>query len=233
MTTDTKNPDAGRQAALEWVNKEATVNITDPAENCTINLPKIPMDIWGIIRAALAQSQPPVSDDKHEREMLNVIDERDSAQEAISQAYYLIIGQSPEWSNVFGYKEAIEEIDLAQRSLRAHVAKPPEQRPEAVIDALKHIAGYEISDSLNYYNARAMIERAREALSELARGKGREMKKKLLDFIMLIPVILMCLATIGGIVAGFYVAWPCGVTNTLGFILAGWFVASIIYFQEN
>jgi hypothetical protein len=30
--------------------------------------------------------------------------------------------------------------------------------------ALEHIASYEISDGLNYYNARAMIERARAAL---------------------------------------------------------------------
>ena len=52
-----------------------------------------------------------------------VIQERDDAEEALSQAYYLVTGRSPEWSNIFGNKEALEEINDTQRMLR-EVAKP-------------------------------------------------------------------------------------------------------------
>lgn len=38
------------------------------------------------------------------------VDERDSAEEAMSQAYYVVTGKSPEWSNLFGYEQANEEI---------------------------------------------------------------------------------------------------------------------------
>jgi hypothetical protein len=58
---------------------------------------------------------------EHERQMLEVIDQRDSAQEAFSQAYFLITGRSPEWSNMFGFAEALEDIDAAQQALRKAV----------------------------------------------------------------------------------------------------------------
>lgn len=51
-----------------------------------------------------------------------LIGERDEAEESLSQAYYLITGRSPEWSNMFGHKEALEEIDEAQTILRKAVA---------------------------------------------------------------------------------------------------------------
>jgi hypothetical protein len=38
-----------------------------------------------------------------EKSHLQTIDERDRAEEALSQAYFLITGRSPEWSNLFGY----------------------------------------------------------------------------------------------------------------------------------
>lgn len=60
--------------------------------------------------------------EKSERDMEQLIQERDEAEEAISQAYYLITGKSPEWSNAFGYAEALEEIDDAQRLLRQSLA---------------------------------------------------------------------------------------------------------------
>jgi hypothetical protein len=53
-----------------------------------------------------------------EKAHLKTIDERDAAEEALSQAYYLIKGESPEWSNLWGYKECLEEIDDALRCLR-------------------------------------------------------------------------------------------------------------------
>jgi hypothetical protein len=60
-----------------------------------------------------------------ERAHGETIDQRDAAEEALSQAYYLITGRSPEWSNVFGYSEALEEIDDAQRLLRQATRSTP------------------------------------------------------------------------------------------------------------
>ena len=67
-------------------------------------------------RLGLAQNAERV-----ERAHLQTIDERDAAEEALSQAYYLITGESPEWSNNFGKEAALEQIDDAQRMLRETV----------------------------------------------------------------------------------------------------------------
>lgn len=67
-----------------------------------------------------------------EKSHLQTIDERDRAEEALSQAYYLVVGHSPEWSNLFGHDEAINDIDDAQKCLRAEVAAQQEE-----IDRLK------------------------------------------------------------------------------------------------
>ena len=75
------------------------------------------------LRARIAKNEQ-----DHERD----IDHRDAAEEALSQAYYLITGRSPEWSNLFGHNEAIEEIDDAQRLLRARIAALEKDRPEVV-----------------------------------------------------------------------------------------------------
>ena len=83
-----------------------------------------PLHLPGIL-AHLMQScvnaQPQAQGD--DRRILEVIDERDLAEHAFSQAYYLITGKSPEWSNHFGYAEAIEEINDAQKLLRASVKR--------------------------------------------------------------------------------------------------------------
>lgn len=47
----------------------------------------------------------------NEEAMLQLIDERDAAEDALGQAYYLATGRSPEWSNKFGHKEALAEIE--------------------------------------------------------------------------------------------------------------------------
>jgi hypothetical protein len=53
-----------------------------------------------------------------ERKFEQVVSERDAAEEAMSQAYYLVTGKSPEWSNLFGYSQALEEIKDACDVLR-------------------------------------------------------------------------------------------------------------------
>lgn len=70
------------------------------------------------LRTALAAAEEGA--EKAEGEL---IDQRDAAEQAFSQAYYLVVGRSPEWSNLFGANEALEEMDDAQRLLRGAVKR--------------------------------------------------------------------------------------------------------------
>jgi hypothetical protein len=58
---------------------------------------------------------------REEMAHLQTIDERDEAQEFASQVYYQIIGRSPEWSNLFHFPEALEEIMDAVNALKLAV----------------------------------------------------------------------------------------------------------------
>lgn len=57
------------------------------------------------------------------------IDERDRAEQALSQAYYLVTGNSPEWSNQFGHDQALLEIAECVRLLK-HAAKSKRTRED-------------------------------------------------------------------------------------------------------
>ena len=65
-------------------------------------------------------------------------EERDSAERAMSQAYYLITGKSPEWSNIFGYEEALEEINTAQYLLRTEIASFKRLEREQETEPMPH-----------------------------------------------------------------------------------------------
>lgn len=69
--------------------------------------------------------------EREDRAHTQTITERDAAEEALSQAYFLIKGESPEWSNLFGHDEALEEIDDAQKLLRTENATLRAQLAEA------------------------------------------------------------------------------------------------------
>jgi len=73
--------------------------------------------------------------EKEERRHEQTLTERDNAENALSQAYFLIIGESPEWSNNFGHNDAIDEIDDAQRLLREALASAKAERDAALADA--------------------------------------------------------------------------------------------------
>lgn len=60
--------------------------------------------------------------DRQERQLIATIEERDAAEEALSQAYFLVMGHSPEWSNCFGHTEALREIECALYVLRRKAA---------------------------------------------------------------------------------------------------------------
>lgn len=73
------------------------------------------------VLGAILGSPWPIPYDQHEAEILKVIDERDAAEEALAQAYYLVMGHSAEWSNAFGHAEALEEIGDAVAALKLAV----------------------------------------------------------------------------------------------------------------
>jgi hypothetical protein len=50
-----------------------------------------------------------------------VLRERDAANDALSRAYLLVVGKELEWSNYFGHKDALSDIEDAMIDLR----KPP------------------------------------------------------------------------------------------------------------
>jgi len=50
-----------------------------------------------------------------------VIDERDSAEECIGAIYNEVIGERPEWSNAFGYQDAIDAVSEHMAAINASV----------------------------------------------------------------------------------------------------------------
>lgn len=51
------------------------------------------------------------------------IQERDEAQEAVSQIYYIVFGHSAEWSNQYEIAQAVQDITDAVNALKL-AAKP-------------------------------------------------------------------------------------------------------------
>lgn len=45
-----------------------------------------------------------------DRGLVQAINERDAAEECLSQMYYVVTGRSPEWSNRFGHAHALEDV---------------------------------------------------------------------------------------------------------------------------
>lgn len=61
--------------------------------------------------------------EKQLRDDTRLIAERDDAEEAIGQAYCIVVGHWPEWSNAFGHDHALEEIKDKIQDLMADAAK--------------------------------------------------------------------------------------------------------------
>lgn len=53
-------------------------------------------------------------------EMMDVIDQRDAAEEAMSEAYTLVMGHAPEWSNQFSFRDALNQIEWKLKRERGH-----------------------------------------------------------------------------------------------------------------
>lgn len=61
--------------------------------------------------------------DGEERAAEALMDQRDAAEEAFGQAFFLVTGRSPEWSNLWGHSEALDEIDETQELLRGEISR--------------------------------------------------------------------------------------------------------------
>ncbi len=59
-------------------------------------------------------------DDLKDKDELHTIDQRDAAEDAISEVYNLVIGRAPEWSNLFGYSDAVAQIKFTLDRERQH-----------------------------------------------------------------------------------------------------------------
>lgn len=130
-------------------------------------------------RQTLAASPAPdQSADAHDRETSQLIDERDAAEEALSQAYYLVIGRSPEWSNLFGRTEALEEIEDACTLLRKSAVPDQDARLrqyEAAIERAAAILDGWIkweADFCDTPKKHPWLEKARKSLTELRAVQG-------------------------------------------------------------
>lgn len=68
-----------------------------------------------------------------DRETMQLIDERDQAEDAVGDIYASVTGRQAEWSNLFGYTEAVNEVHEVMHALRT--PKPaPQPAPAATVE---------------------------------------------------------------------------------------------------
>lgn len=76
-----------------------------------------------IIESLCAASEKAVQDiARMDRSEMQLIVERDAAEETLSAIYEAVTGAAPEWSNVFTYMDAIDEVNelMAIREKTSH-----------------------------------------------------------------------------------------------------------------
>jgi chromosome segregation ATPase len=97
-----------------------------------------------ILSAIQSATQPLVRRvEELENSELQLVDQRDSAESALGDAYESVIGRAPEWSSAFGYTNAVDEIGESLAALTARVKE--------LETALQHSAG--ITERLTAENA--------------------------------------------------------------------------------
>ena len=82
------------------------INDHEYAQECT--------DVVSIIREVIESRKALKAAEKRiadlERDETQLIEERDSAEKALADMYEAALGSRPEWSNLFGYAEAIDDV---------------------------------------------------------------------------------------------------------------------------
>lgn len=87
-----------QRAEIERLTKERDEALAD-LRAANIECRRLEEDA-GATEAALA---------KEEATCLQIIDQRDTAEKALSDLFAMVTGRPPEWSNLFGYSEALDE----------------------------------------------------------------------------------------------------------------------------
>lgn len=95
---------------------------------------------------------------------VKLIDARNDAEQDLSQAYYLVTGVSPKWSNSFGNKEALQEIEDAINLLKSEIKERDSYREKADKQGLTLVT---LCDMVLGENA---DDRSDEALVRATRG---------------------------------------------------------------
>ena len=95
--------------------------------------------------------------------------ERDEAQEFAGDAYYVVTGHSPEWSNNFGYEAALQEIKDCVSVLK-QAARHTEATGEAREIANKCLDGVGTTRALTLGALQFVRDRIATALTESARA---------------------------------------------------------------
>lgn len=72
------------------------------------HVPVVHADDFEKLRAKLEAAEKRIAE--LERDETQLIEERDSAEKALADMYEAAMGERPEWSNLFGYAEAIDDV---------------------------------------------------------------------------------------------------------------------------
>lgn len=94
--------------------------------------------------------------DKEEASHLDTIAQRDAAEEALSDAFIAVTGQNPDWSSLFGYREALDEIDGALKAERGRTLEDAAEVAKGIADRI--VAGLHGSSGI----MRARADTARQ-----------------------------------------------------------------------
>lgn len=135
-------------------------------------------EIAELIQSAIDQARA-----ADEGQMLKLIDERDAAEDALSEAYHLVTGNPAEWSNHFGFKQALEEIDAAkaadQKAIEEMRAKQFElwRGLRLAHDMMVTWFSSEYADSPQAITIRKLIDLYNPALNSLKPALLKELEK--------------------------------------------------------
>ncbi|WP_313752441.1 hypothetical protein [Mixta calida] len=80
---------------------------------------------------------------KLERDEMQLIAERDHAEDALADMYQAATGKRPEWSNWFSFADAVEEVESQNSELRAQIAALTAENLE-----LKQAADFATADDM-------------------------------------------------------------------------------------
>lgn len=122
--------------------------------------PQAPGHVWRNemlprLLVAFPARDPALDVAREEAAHLRTIDERDAAESALSDAYRAVCGREPEWSNNFGYADAVRE--MGEATTPAAPADVVAMDREAVANAV-HEAMAEFDKSLPHSHAQAIAD---------------------------------------------------------------------------